>query len=223
MEPGPSKVTEIIAGWLVPPACREEILGDMRERYRSGLGYFLEAVHVIPCVIYSRICRTTDNVVALMQAASMYTAFVIAAKCSDPALILDESGFAGLAIPPVIVLATMSLADAYSNPQKRWPLKLLIAPTIGFAVAWIEQSMYRHWSLPASVFAWGSATGLILISTLRLAFPPITDRPQASNTPAFWQKLEIAPLSLGSKSTLVRWGMILLVVILYLLGRIRRL
>ena len=49
MESGPSKVAETIAGWLIPPACREEILGDMRERYQSGLRYFLEAAHVIPC------------------------------------------------------------------------------------------------------------------------------------------------------------------------------
>jgi hypothetical protein len=118
MESGPSKVAETIAGWLIPPACREEILGDMRERYQSGLRYFLEAAHVIPCTIYSRICRTTDAVLALMEVASLYTAFVIVAKCFDPVLIFDKSGFVRLAIPPVIVLATMSLADAYSNPQR---------------------------------------------------------------------------------------------------------
>jgi hypothetical protein len=218
MESGPSKVAEIIAGWLVPPACREEILGDMRERYRSGLRYFLEAAHLIPCVIFSRICRTTDAVLALMEVASLYTAFVIVAKYFDPVLILGRSGFARLAIPPVIVLATMSLADAYSVPQRRWPLKPLVAPTLGFAVAYTEQSMYRQWSLPPSVFAWGSGTGLLLVSTLRLEFPSIADQPQAAHAPAFWQKLELVPLSLSPKNVLVPCG-ILLAVILYLLGR----
>ena len=218
MESGPSKIAERIAGGLVPPACREEILGDMRERYRSGLRYFLEAAHVIPCVIYSRICRTTDAVLALMEVASMYTAFVLVANGFDPVLILDRSGLARLAIPPAIVLATMSLADAYSNPQRRWPLKPLVAPTLGFTVAYIEQAIYRQWSLPLSVFAWGSGTGMLLVSSLRLAFPSIADRPQAANAPAFWQKLELVPLSLSPKSALVPCG-ILLIVILYLLGK----
>ena len=96
MESGPSKVAETIAGFLLPSACREEILGDMHEHYRSGLGYFIEALQVIPFVIYSRICRTTDGVVALMEAASMYTAFVVAAKCVDVTLISAKSGLARL-------------------------------------------------------------------------------------------------------------------------------
>ena len=184
----------------------------------QGLRYFLEAAHLIPCVIYSRICRTTDAVLALMEVASLYTAFVIVAKYLDPVLILDRSGFARLAIPPVIILATMSLADAYSNPQKRWPLKPLVAPTFGFTVAYIEQSMYRQWSLPVSVFFWGSGTGLLLVSTLRLAFPSIAGQPQAAHALAFWQKLELVPFSLSAKSILVPCG-ILLAAILYLLGR----
>lgn len=218
MESGPSKVAETIAGYLLPPACREEILGDMRERYRSRFGYFLEALDVIPCVIYSRICRTIDAVVALMEAASMYTAFVIAARCVDVTLLSAKGGFARLAIPPIVVLAVMSIADAYSDPKRRWPLKALLAPTLGFAIAYIEQSMYRQWALPISVLAWGSGAGLLFVSTLRLTFPPIADRPQAANVPAFWQKLELAPLSLNPRSALLPCG-ILLAVILYLLGR----
>ena len=218
MESGPSKVAETIAGWLLPPACREEILGDMRERYRSGLRYFLEAAYVIPCVVYSRIRRTTDAVLALMEVTSLYTTFVIAAASIDPALTLDRSGFARLAIPPVVVLATMALADAYSNPRRRWPLKPLIAPALGFAVAYLEQSMYRQWSLPAAVFAWGGAAGLLLVSALRLAFPSMADRPRAVNIPAFWQKQELVPLRLSPQSALVPC-VILLAVILYLLGR----
>ena len=148
----------------------------------------------------------------------MYTAFVIAAKCVDVTLLSAQSGFARLAIPPMVVLAVMSVADAYSDPQRHWPLRPLFAPTIGFAVAYIEQSMYRQWSLPISVFAWGSGPGLLLVSTLRLIFPPIADRPQVANVPAFWQKLELAPLSLSPRSALVSCG-ILLAVILYLIVR----
>jgi len=212
MESGPSKVAEVIVGCLLPPACREETLGDMRERYRSGLGYFTEALQVVPFVIYSRICRTTDAVVALMEAASMYTAFLVVAKWIDPNLVLADSGLARLAIPPVVVLAVMCVADAYSAPGRHWPLKPLFAPILAFAAAYAVQTMYRQWSLPAVVFSLGCATGLLLVSTLRLAFPPLTDRPQAAKAPGFWQKLEMAQISTSPTSALV-----LLVVILYLL------
>ena len=148
----------------------------------------------------------------------MYTACVISARCVDVTLLSAKSGIARLAIPPMVVLAVMSVADAYSDPQRRWPLKPLFTPTLGFAVAYIEQSMYGQLSLPMSVFAWGSGTGLLLVSTLRLAFPPIADRPQAANVPAFWQKLELALFSLSPRSALVPCG-ILLAVILYLLVR----
>ena len=216
MESGPSKISEAVTWWLVPPACREEILGDMRERYQGPARYFLEAAHVIPCVIHSRICRTTDAVVALMEAASMYTAFLMATWWLDRAMLLNARTFAHLAIPPAIFLAATILADAYSDPQKRRPLKPLFGPAIGFALAYIVQSTQNRWALPPSVFAWGSALSFLLVSTLRLTFPPITERPQAANAPAFWQKLELAPPSLGLKIALLPCG-VLLAVILYLL------
>lgn len=79
MESGPSKVAEAIVYWFLPPACREEVLGDMRERNRSSAQYLVEATCTVPSVICSRIRRTTDAVLTLMVAVSMYTAFVMSA------------------------------------------------------------------------------------------------------------------------------------------------
>jgi hypothetical protein len=218
MESGPSKISEAIAGWLIPPACREEVLGDMRERRQRSGPYLLEAAQLIPCVIYSRICRTTDAVVALAEAVSMYTAFVMAAWWLDRAALLDERGFVRLAIPPAIFLAATILADAYSNPKRRWRLKPLFGPMLGFALAYAVQPVLEQWALPASVLAWGSGISLLLVSTLRLAFPPIADQPRAANAPAFWQKLEFAPLPFWLKGALFPTA-IMLVVILYLLKK----
>jgi hypothetical protein len=153
-----------------------------------------------------------------MEALSMYTAFVIAAWSLYRPLILDQRGFVRLAIPPAICLAAVILADAYSNPQKRWPLKSLFAPTLGFALAYIVQSMRNQWALPASVFAWGSAVSFLLVATLRLTFPPVTDRPPASKIPSFWQKLELSPFTLDVKSAVLSCA-VLLVLILYLLRK----
>jgi hypothetical protein len=218
VEPGPSQVIEAVAGWLVPPACREEVLGDMREQHRSSARYLLHAAHTIPCVIYSRICRTTDAVVMLTEAASMYTSFVMAAWWLGRAMLLSESGFVRLAIPPAIFLAATILADVYSNPKRRWRLKPLFGPMLGFGLVYIVQSVLSPWALPASVLAWGSGMSLLLLSALRLTFPPVIDRPQAANAPAFWQKLEFAPLPFWLKGALFP-VVIVLAVILYLLEK----
>ena len=216
MDSGPNKIVEAMTGRLIPPACREEVFGDMRQRHRSLSRYLLECAHTIPCVIYSRICRTTDPLVAVAEGFSMLTAFVVAAGWLDPAAVVEQGGLLRLAIPPLIFLAAVILADAYADPKKNWPLRPLFGPLLGFTLAYIVQSVLDNWALRASVFAWGCATSAVLLSTLRLTFPPFPDRPQAANAPAFWQKLELSPSSLSLKSVLLP-GAILLLVLLYLL------
>lgn len=215
MESGPSQIAEALVYWLLPPACREEILGDMRERNHTLPQYLLEATSTVPCVIASRIHRTTDAVVALMEAVSMYTAFVMAAWWLDHELLFREYGFARLAIPPAIFLAAIILSDAYSNPTKRRPLKALFGPILGLAVTYAVELDHR-WALATSVLAWGGAVSVLVVSMLRLIFPPVIDRPQAAKIPAFWRKPELVPLSLSLKGALVPC-VVLLVVILYLL------
>jgi hypothetical protein len=218
MESGPSKIIEALVAWLIPPAVREEVLGDLRERNETPVRYLLEASFTIPCVIYSRIRRTTDAVVALMQLVSMYTAFVMAASWLDRALLFDERGFLRLAIPPVIALAVLMLADAYSNPKRRWPLKPVFGVILAMGVALGCEAWLDRWSLPGDVLAWGSGMSALLVSTLRLMFPPITERPHAAHSPAFWQKLELSPLALKIKDAILP-GAILLVLIFYLLRK----
>ena len=218
MESGPPKIIEKLVAWLIPPASREEVLGDLRERNETTTQFLFEAAYTIPFVIYSRIRRTTDAVVALMQAGSMYTAFVMSAAWLDRGLLANERGFARLAIPPVVALAVLMLADAYSNPKRRWPLKPVFAVILAMGAALGCEVWLDRWSLPADVLSWGLGMSALIVSTLRLIFPPVTERPQAAHAPAFWQKLELTPLGLRLKDAIVPVG-ILLVLIFYLLRR----
>jgi hypothetical protein len=218
MESGPSKIAEAIVYWLLPPACREEVLGDMRERNLDSTQYFIEATHTIPSVIYSRIRRTTDAVLVLMEGVSLYTAFVMSAWWLDHELLFREYGFVRLAAPPAIVLAAIILADAYSDPKKRPRLKPLFGPTLGLVLIYaIELS--HQWALPVSVLAWGGALGVLIVSTLRLTFPPITERPQVAKIPAFWHKLELSPPSFSLKSALLPCAVLLAIVLCLLIIR----
>ncbi|MBC8164581.1 MAG: hypothetical protein H7Y20_01775 [Bryobacteraceae bacterium] len=173
---------------------------------------------MVPSVIYSRICRTADAVVILMMLLAMFTAFVFAAWCFAHTLIFHDAGFIRLAIPPAICATVIVFSDAYNDPQRRWPLKPLLGPIAGLAVAGIMQPMAGEWALPINVWAWGSGTSLLLLSTLRMVFPPLAHRPQAANAPAFWQKLDVSGTSPSLKSVVAPCGFLLLIV-LYLLGK----
>lgn len=214
MESGPAKIAKALVFWLLPPACREEVLGDMRERNSSSAELLIEATHTVPSVIFSRIRRTTDAVLALMEVVSLYTAYVMSAKWLDHDLLFREYGFARLAIPSAIFLGAILLADAYADPKKRWLLRPLLGPALGFGLTYAME-LNHGWALPARVLAWGGALGLVIISTLRMVFPPVTDRPLAVKVPAYWQKLELRPPSLRLRSVL--WAGAVLVAILVFL------
>jgi hypothetical protein len=204
----------MIVYWLLPPACREEVLGDMRERNQGSAQYLAEAACTVPAVIYSRIRRTTDAVLTFMAAISMYTAFVTSARWLAPELLSRGNGFARLMIPPAIALLAITLADAFSDPKKKSSLKPLFGPTLGLALSYAVELNHRS-AIPVTVLACGGAMSLLLVSTLRLIFQPAAERPQMAKIPAFWQKLELLPPSFSLKSTLLSLA-ILLATILFL-------
>jgi hypothetical protein len=212
-------VIEKVIGFFIPPACREEVLGDLRERYQNVAQYLIEAACAIQCLIYSRIRRTTDGVLALVEAASMYTMLVAAAWWLDRALLLDQWGYIRLAIPAAIILLVMILGDAYRDPLKRG-LDPVRAPMLGFWLAfWVQFTIKsKPWGLPPAVFAVGVALAWLTVATFRIIFTPVPDRPQTVNYPAFWQKLELHPISSRILNRLLP-GAIMVAAILYMSKR----
>ena len=71
MPSAPPRVMEAVVGFLLPPACREHVLGDLHERYTSPRQYLVDALLAVPLVIASRIRRTTDPDVFLMEALGL--------------------------------------------------------------------------------------------------------------------------------------------------------
>ncbi len=54
MSGAPPRMLEWIVGLFIPPSRREDVLGDLRERYSNLWQYLLEAVSTTPMVILSR-------------------------------------------------------------------------------------------------------------------------------------------------------------------------
>jgi hypothetical protein len=66
MEAGPPKVIEAVVRTLVPPASREHVLGDLRERYVSPGRYVIDALH--RCGLHTPLPRFLDDVLAYLAA-----------------------------------------------------------------------------------------------------------------------------------------------------------
>jgi hypothetical protein len=192
MSSRPSKAAQAIVAVLLPPACREEVLGDLHERYRSWLQYAADALSTVPLVILSRIRRTADPQVLLIQAFALYASFLTAAWFKDASLLQAQWGLLRLAIPPGMALLGLILEDAYASPGRKSPLKLLRGPLLGFGLAVGSQVVFRagksDLALPSWLMVYGSAMSVLLSSAVRLLFPPVTDRLRGVSVPALWLK-----------------------------------
>jgi hypothetical protein len=192
MSSSPSKTAEAIVAVFLPPACREEVLGDLHERYISPRQYGWDALCTIPLVIMSRIRRTADPQVLLMQALSLYLSFLGAARLNDRAFLSEQWGLLRLAIPAVMAMLGLILEDAYARPGRRSPLKLARGPVLGVGLALASQGIFRisnpDLALPIWITLYGCTIALLLSSAVRMLFPPASGQLRGVNVPADWLK-----------------------------------
>ena len=103
--PGPPKTLETIVGALLPSACREHVLGDLCERYRGNWQYLCDALLILPMLVASRIRRTADPQMLLIEAFAIYLSFVAAGwQFCGASFLYDDSGFLRLAVPALAAL-----------------------------------------------------------------------------------------------------------------------
>ena len=160
MRRGPSKILETLVGMLIPPACREEVLGDLHERYRSPGQYVADALAALPLVILSRIRRSADPQVFLMEALLLWACFLSAAWDVDRALIAKAF------IPAAIALAVIVMDDTWTASRDRTVLHSMRGVALGAAIACLCQA----YVLPLWINLLSGAAGLLLVSTVRILF-----------------------------------------------------
>jgi hypothetical protein len=185
----PPKALEATVSLFIPPACREEVLGDLHERYTEPVQYLFLAMRVVPCVILSRIRRTADAQILMMEALLIYASYLAAAWYTDKTILMDPWGFFRLAVPAVIAVAFMAIEDAWSPVRERSPLRLTGEVAVGalFAFLW----MVRR--LPDTLNLVGASASLLLVSAVRILFRPQIDKPQAATGSAVWDEPAVAP------------------------------
>ena len=177
----PPKYLEMLLRWLLPPACREHVLGDLQERNNSAKSYALDALAVLIPVIVSRIRRTTDMQVFLMEAVTTYMSFAMAAWYLG-----ERAGFLRLTIPAGITVVCLLFCNAYSSAERKRPLTPVLQSAGSLSIALLSQSAVfnNRFPVPPGILLYGSALALFLLSLLRTFFPhrihPLQKQPVAS-------------------------------------------
>jgi hypothetical protein len=206
MYSGPSKAAEAIVAVFVPPACREEVLGDLHERYSSPRQYAVDALCTVPLVIISRMRRTADPQVLLIQAFALSVSFLGAAWFKDGTLLREQWGLLRLAIPVGMAMLGLILEDAYAKPGRRSSLSLVRGPVFGLGFALGSQGVFwagnPNLAVPRWILFYGCAMSLLLSSAVRMLLPPTTDQLQGANAPALW--LRQAGGSSGNPQGIIR-------------------
>jgi hypothetical protein len=172
MVAGPSRRLESFVGSLIPPPCREEVLGDLCERYVSPGQYLIEGLRVALFVTLSRVRRTTDPQLLLMEGALLYVSFFSAAWYMDKTFLDSQWGLLRLAVPGAITLVVVMLSDA-------WAVTKVRGVVVGITVAFLCQIG----SLPTGIDLLGAGVGLLLVSAVRVLFLPGSDVPQRAGGP----------------------------------------
>jgi hypothetical protein len=174
METRPPKLIEDIVGKLIPPACREHVLGDLYERYQSPVQYILESTHILPFIIASRIRRTFRLELFLSEAFGLYIAFAGAALAGGLEYIYDHAAYAALAIVIATALLVLVLCDAYADPQdqssRRLRFEVALAALCTFVARSLAQMWNPNWALPMWVMLVGSGVSLPMLMMVRQLF-----------------------------------------------------
>src|SRR5215468_5891670 len=83
METRPPKLIEAIVAKLLPPACRENVLGDLHERYTSTAHYILDALRAVPFVVTSQSRRNFRSDLLMGEAFTLQIGYAFKWQ-SDP-------------------------------------------------------------------------------------------------------------------------------------------
>jgi hypothetical protein len=182
MNTGPSKLAETVVTAVVPPACSEEVLGDLHERYTSPLQYALDAIFTVPMVVASRIRRTADPQMVLLEAMAMYLAYLVSAWYWDQTFLVSDQGLMLLAIPAATSLLMLIVGDAYARAGKASQPRILVSAILGVGIPLLTAIV------PVAILICGSISSAVLTLALRLMFPPLTKKPQAAGAPELRQR-----------------------------------
>jgi hypothetical protein len=171
----PPQIVEDAVGWCLPSACREEVLGDLYERYANAAQYAVSALTVAPRVILSQVRRNTDARVFLATSCAICYSF--AAGSPDFSLHSDPLTLLRLAIPAVAALLVLLLRNGYAESESRRLRAITLDVAVAMGIAAFTQlvlmaALRSDLMLPRWCPSEGTVLGWLFAILLRAIFPP---------------------------------------------------
>jgi hypothetical protein len=80
LETRPPVLIDAVVRALIPPVCREHVIGDLWERYRSPWQFVLDAAGTIPFVVASQIRRTSTLAGVIIHAFTLLVSLGVGSK-----------------------------------------------------------------------------------------------------------------------------------------------
>jgi len=162
LEARPPALIDRVVRVLVPLPCREHVIGDLWERYRSPGAYLLDALRTIPFVVVSQVRRTSPVPALVIQAFAVTVPF------------LPGAGLRRAAAPVLTALVTLVLRDAYKRSVSLSATQ--VATDVGItATAMIVCEAIVAIARPSLLLPWrsmvASIAGFAMLFLLRLQNP----------------------------------------------------
>lgn len=170
VEPGPPKIIEAALKILLPPPCRESVLGDLHERFVSRRQYVCNAIVTVPLVILSQVRRATNPGLLLLEAMALYLSFCVSARFWNRGIFLNAPNvYLRVAFPVLAAVVALILADVYVRPERR----AIKGPAAAFCAIWLyfaAAAASADWGVPAQVAFFASCAGVGTMVGLRALF-----------------------------------------------------
>jgi hypothetical protein len=177
----PPELAENLVGWFLPPACREEVLGDLCESYRNVPQYAISAATVVPRVILSQIRRNTGAWIFLLTACGI--CYSVAAGAFNLTLENNPRALLRLAIPIVPAVLILLIRNGFAALEDRRQRAITLDIVAAMGVAALTQlgllAFRSDLILPRWCPSGDSALAWLLIIVLRAIFPPEAKLPPA--------------------------------------------
>lgn len=197
METRPPALVDAIVRALIPPACRESVIGDLWERYTTPGRYLGDALRALPFLVLSRLRRTTNPSMSAVVFLMLYASFQQSVRPWP-------SG----ALPAAAILLTFLLRDVYRNAAIT-PAQRTLGDTIAIVTAAFISQLALAWLRPELMLGrWGVAVGgitctLLLYARFMTPQPELHQSPSASGPSLSLDELrrEIQYVSRSARST----------------------
>lgn len=111
----PPEFLERLVSILIPPDYRDQVLGDLAERYRSAPGYFYDAASAIPAAIIGRIRRSMSLRVFLLQLVAVYAS--VAAAAATMIWSVEPQSFSQIAATTVVMMSALMTWRIYLSQR----------------------------------------------------------------------------------------------------------